>query len=133
MEKIIETKWLDRSLIVGPHLALVLSEKEFHQAMKDCHIPKPERGAWLKNSYCDATVHHLENPQGSQCCIVALRVTKKHSIMQVNAMLVHEAVHIWQAFKQHIGERKPSREFEAYSIQAIAQRLMESYDDRGKR
>ena len=80
-----------------------------------------------------AAVHHLENPQGSQCCIVALRVTKKHSLMQVNAMLVHESVHIWQAFKQHIGERKPSREFEAYAIQTIAQRLMESYDDRGKR
>ena len=39
-------------------------------------------------------------------------------------MLLHEAVHIWQIVKRRMGEREPSVEFEAYSIQAIAQDLL---------
>lgn len=32
-----------------------------------------------------------------------------------------------QAWKKHIGEHKPSEEFEAYSIQTISQNLMHAY------
>jgi hypothetical protein len=42
-------------------------------------------------------------------------------------MLVHEAVHVWQFHCENIGEREPSIEFEAYSIQAVSQFLMEAY------
>jgi hypothetical protein len=49
--------------------------------------------------------------------------------LQVAALLVHEAVHVWQLFRESIGEHGPSKEFEAYSIQAISQRLMERYRD----
>lgn len=43
---------------------------------------------------------------------------------------MHEAVHVFQHFKKSIGERKPSKEFEAYAIQSIADRLMNEYADR---
>lgn len=42
-------------------------------------------------------------------------------------MLTHEAVHIWQEIKLQLGEKEPSYEFEAYSIQNISQNLMEAY------
>jgi len=36
---------------------------------------------------------------------------------------------VWQEYSSRIGETNPSSEFEAYSIQAIAQRLMTAYAD----
>ncbi|MDC4442181.1 hypothetical protein OHV35_01985 [Acinetobacter baumannii] len=48
--------------------------------------------------------------------------------IQVYGLLLHEAVHIWQIVKRRMGEREPSVEFEAYSIQAIAQDLFEMFE-----
>lgn len=120
-------QWLERSLIAGPFITLVLSEKQFNKAMKHCHISKADMGPWIKTPHADATVHFLENPSKEQCCIVALRVKKKTTADQIVGILVHESVHIWQRFKRRIGEECPSDEFEAYSIQSISQRLIEAY------
>ncbi|MCF1332090.1 hypothetical protein LH678_07120 [Acinetobacter baumannii] len=49
--------------------------------------------------------------------------------IQVYGLLLHEAVHIWQIVKKRMGESEPSVEFEAYSIQAIAQDLFEMYEE----
>ncbi|MEI1687074.1 hypothetical protein V8P55_02170 [Acinetobacter baumannii] len=48
--------------------------------------------------------------------------------IQVYGLLLHEAVHVWQIVKRRMGEREPSVEFEAYSIQAIAQDLFEMFE-----
>ena len=119
--------WIDRDLIVGPYIALVQSEKQFHAAMSHCQIPKADHDDWIKTPTANATMHWFNNPAGEQCCIVALRMKKGISLIQVYGLLVHEAVHIWQAFRERIGEDNPSKEFEAYSIQAISQRLMAAY------
>jgi len=42
-------------------------------------------------------------------------------------LLIHEAVHVWQNVRDLISEDRPSREFEAYSIQSIAQKLIDAY------
>ena len=42
-------------------------------------------------------------------------------------MLVHEAVHVWQAYCREIGERNPGDEQEAYAVQSIAQELMAEF------
>ena len=122
-----KTKWLDRELITGPYIALVLSEKGFHAAMRHCKIPKTERSNWIKSPSADATAHTLINPSGDLCCIVALRRKPNMDPNGVVGLLVHESVHIWQQFKAHIGENNPSSEFEAYVIQSIAQRLISDY------
>jgi hypothetical protein len=46
----------------------------------------------------------------------------------VVALLVHEAVHLWQYIKEDIGEHNPSKEFEAYAIQNLTQELLQSYN-----
>ncbi|QHJ00113.1 hypothetical protein GT347_20295 [Xylophilus rhododendri] len=122
--------WLDRSLIVGPYLTLCLSEVEFRRAMKRCTVAVADQPAWIRNDQSDATVHWLTNPKGCLVCIVCVRPRADTTGIQVAAMLVHEAVHIWQRFLLDIGEDQPSAEFEAYSIQAISQRLMEAYAER---
>jgi hypothetical protein len=125
-----KVEWLYRSLIVGPYLALVLSSEEFHRALDHCRIPKADRASWMKTEHSNATSTYLENPDGELVCVVALRVKEGVTGVQIAALLVHEAVHVWQQFCERIGEDKPSAEFEAYSIQSIAQALMQAYADR---
>ncbi|HEE6574468.1 UNVERIFIED_CONTAM: hypothetical protein KWE62_17950 [Acinetobacter baumannii] len=60
--------------------------------------------------------------------IVQIGDTEDKDQIQVYGLLLHEAVHIWQIVKRRMGERDPSVEFEAYSIQAIAQDLFEMFE-----
>lgn len=118
-------KWCDNSLIRGPFFCLCLNEKEYLKQTKELGIKEPDK--WVISGK-HATVHYLTNSEGKLCCVVCLTEYSDHSTPEIYAVLTHEAVHIWQEFKEWIGETKPSREFEAYSIQAISQELFESFE-----
>ncbi len=119
--------WLDRSLVTSPvHYGLCKTEKAFKKELKRLGIRKKDRPDFLKSSYADATVHFFES-EGKECAIVCLGDTKGHTPNEIVGLLIHEAVHIWQEIKANIGEQHPSSEFEAYSIQTIAQNLIEAY------
>lgn len=60
--------------------------------------------------------------------VVQIGDCSKWDLIQIHGLLLHEAVHIWQEIAQLMGEENPSVEFEAYSIQAIAQDLFEMYE-----
>ncbi|MFH3942297.1 hypothetical protein ACJBLD_17075 [Acinetobacter nosocomialis] len=60
--------------------------------------------------------------------IVQIGDTSDKDQIQVYGLLLHEAVHVWQFVKRRMGEHEPSVEFEAYSIQAIAQDLFEMFE-----
>lgn len=126
-------KWLDRSLIVGPFVTLVLSDKQYQKAMDHCRIAKNDRSDWIKTPTADATVHFLEDGDKDMVAVVAIRVKKQTNPNAIIGLLAHESVHIWQRFKRRIGENEPSDEFEAYSIQTITQRLIEAYSKQAKR
>lgn len=82
------------------------------------------------HSGADAQVDYYDD--GKQC-IVQLGDCGERTLIEVYGLLLHEAVHIWQRVKVLMGESTPSIEFEAYSIQRIAQDLFymfqESEDD----
>lgn len=124
-------EWLDRDLIVSPYsFALCLSKKQFKKEMKRLELPRKKWPQFLATPHASATVHFFERHGDIDfCAIVCLGDTSKVELEQVYSMLVHEAVHIWQEIRANIGERYPSSEFEAYSIQAISQRLMFSYKE----
>lgn len=76
----------------------------------------------------DAMVHFMV--QGMrELALVCIRVRRGIDRNQVVSLLLHEAVHIWQAMEDKIGEDKPGKEIEAYHIQRIAQDLIYWYDD----
>ena len=119
-------KWLGRSLITGPYLTLVLNERDYQRAMTHFKVPVGERASWVRPR-ADATAHMLDHPDSGLACVVAMRTREGLTGIEIAGLLVHEAVHIFQEWCSHHGEAKPSAEFEAYSIQPIAQRLMASY------
>lgn len=65
-------------------------------------------------------------------CVVQLGDTGERSLIEIHGLLLHEAVHIWQKIKALMGEKEPSVEFEAYSVQQIAQNLFEMYQESEK-
>ncbi len=122
-------KWLDRSLVISPiHYGLCKTEKAFKKELKRLGIRKKDRPDFLKSPHANATVHFFERDDGV-CAIVCLGNTEGRTPNEIVGLLIHEAVHIFQEIKANIGEQHPSSEFEAYSIQTIAQHLIEAYSE----
>lgn len=107
-------------------MAVCLSEEGFIREMKRMRIPKEMRPNWVLNKHSDATAHFFENDKGI-AVVVCLRGWENRDPLEVAGLIVHEAVHIWQEVRSAIGEKNPSSEFEAYSIQSISQSLMSGF------
>jgi hypothetical protein len=119
--------WLDRDALPPlPYLTLCLSKKEYTAVCRHLNLKNPLD--WL-NAGADATLHTVENA-GKRTCIVCIKINPARSIEQVFSLLVHEAVHVWQGYRDDmIREHNPSSELEAYVIQGISQSLMIAYSE----
>ena len=125
-------KWLGRRMMTLPvFLGLCQDERKFKKEL--LRLKLTETWPWLTSDHADATTHFLHNDKGDRTVIVCIRNKPGITLCQAYALLVHESVHVWQEVKEIIGEREPSKEFEAYSIQAIAQELMVAYRHPTKR
>jgi hypothetical protein len=122
-------KWCNRTLVSSPwNYCLVLTQKEFDRILKKHKIsdiePDDER---LSNAA--ATVSFYTTHKGCRIAIVKMGENyKKYSKIQIYGLLVHEGTHIWQAVRETLFEDEPSSEFEAYSVQKIAQELMWAFE-----
>lgn len=126
-------EWLDRSLFRSPYrIALCLSEKDYQSQLRRLKMPLDCWDRWLGDDQ-DASLHYFEAPSKEDIAIVTIRPRDDVTGCWIAALLVHEAVHVFQRSMQLAGEEKPSKEFEAYGIQRIAQGLMESYIRQTKR
>lgn len=130
------SNWLNRVLVQSSHhLALCLTEEQFHQKLKELKVPKKDYPPFLGSWHSHATTHFLVNEgQKSAAAIVCIAAMDKYSYAETAALICHEAVHVWQAIRETLGEKEPSSEFEAYSIQNIVQTLLYEYERlRGKK
>lgn len=85
-----------------------------------------DKQAYFLDNGADAQVTWFE---GGRKQIVQLGNTEGIDPIAVVGLLAHESVHVWQAIQNYIGEKEPSREFEAYSIQRILQDLLWSHKE----
>ena len=119
-------KWLNRTLVTSPYCyGLCLTEKEFHKELRKLGVPLhsfPEHTKYASG----ASTHYLESGD-DKVAIVCLGNTRGYTKEQIHALIAHEAVHVWQAICDELGETSPSIEFEAYSLQQITQNLLTSY------
>lgn len=129
MSKADNPKWLDRTLIVSSHFfTLCTTEDGFTKVLKHLQIPKGQRPPFVNNWHSDATAHYFENRgERTKSVVVCVANFEKKSPPQIAGLLAHEATHIWQQIKDDYGERNPSPEFEAYSIQSITQQLLTEF------
>lgn len=123
--------WLSQTLITSPvKYALCLSESEFKSYLDE--ICPGRSSPYLSTPYALATAQCFDNSTtGQRYVVVCLNPNlAERPLCEVIGLLVHEATHIWQEIRDHIGESKPSVEFEAYSMQQISQNLVEEYLNR---
>lgn len=118
-------KWLGRDTVRTPHMTLCLSAKEFECVARHCKVSDP--GPWIDEQRQAACVHTWERKGILTCVVCLLPSALGDDPIEVAGTLVHESVHIFQSLCDSIGERNPSREFEAYSIQRISQELMTEF------
>lgn len=122
--------WLQRETVVTPHMILCESEEQYLQIMK--HLNCKYFNRWISPNQ-NATMHSLIRDDKITCIVcIDFKLCATKTLPEVCGLLVHEATHIWQELCESIGEHSPSKEFQAYSIQCIAQRLISDFMERGK-
>ena len=125
--------WANSALVYCPILyAVCYSEADFKRELKRLKVKADV--PFMASTHAHMTTHHFEMG-GKNIAIVCVGDTSTLRLVEIVGLLAHEATHIWQTAKDHIGEHRPSAEFEAYSIQWIVQQLIESWaakDKRGK-
>jgi hypothetical protein len=116
---------IDNALFINPcQVYLCKTEKEFKQLLKKFNV---KESVSFLGKYAHATTHFLE--QGNDnVIIVCIPKNQKQSQRQIHALLVHEAVHIWQKIRDVINEPHPCSEFEAYAIQNLCLNLFRKYE-----
>lgn len=119
-----KTKWLDRSLMRGGCLTLVTTQAEYKRALKDMNLTADDRFV-TEGSY--ATTHTLDSASGELAFIVGVDMARMKDFDSITlaALLVHEAVHVWQGTERAAGTMGCfGSEGEAYAIQNISAELM---------
>lgn len=119
--------WLERNLLFGGFLALATSQEEFDQALVEIKVT--DKIEFVPNGW-PACTHTFDNVDGSIACVVGLDLERcaQEDPIDVAALLVHEAVHVWQQNEIKAGKLGCfGDEGEAYAIQNISTRLMLEY------
>lgn len=121
-------EYLDDALLIRPcDVGLCVDEKSYLREMKRLKVERPS--VWITGGKA-ATVHLFDNSGNGReliiVCIDMVEMEKEEPIV-VACVLVHEAVHIFDSICEAWGEKHPSSEFKAYSIQRLSQQLMRTY------
>lgn len=129
-----KARYLERALMFSKvWYCLVLSEREYHAELRRLKIARGDGGPFLPDGHHGAEVTWISF-EGRICGIV--KIDPAHCLKllpcQVYAMLVHEAVHLWQRHAKEIGSDNAGEE-EAYAIQRYAQALIHEFDRRVRR
>lgn len=124
-----KARWLNRTLtFCAYYYCLCTTEKQFYAELKRLGILEKDWPSYISNAQSHATTHTfvLDNKAIAIVCLEKQFVNYKG--VEIAALLVHEAVHIWQKHAVRIGSfNDHGDEEEAYAIQSISQELMTSF------
>ncbi len=123
--------WGGRNLFLSPvHYALYVTEESFREELRKMEYKNWQEEVFIPTGAA-AVVQSFKSDVGVWLNLICIdrEACKDKDINEIHAILCHEAVHVWQNIKEAIHEEKPSREFEAHSIQSICQELFYLYDD----
>lgn len=121
--KATKTRWLDRTLVLGPYLCLCLSEAEYMAAAKHCGWRDARKDTWCLPE--SGRVHYdFDGPK--PVAVVCVNYVDASEVA-VAGILVHEAMHIWQGWLRSMGEDSPGDEVSAYAVQNLVVLLMDEW------
>lgn len=108
-------------------VGLCLSQEEFDEAASRLGILEPAEYSKPGGAKAWTMVNEENHLYALVCVGEDLQKSPQHIIY---GLLAHEAVHVWQAFRDSIGEERPGIEQEAYGIGQICEALFEEYAKR---
>lgn len=114
--------WLHDGLL-PVHIAFCPSEYAWNKLMKKFKVPDPD--PWHKDGRQAFTATFYGQRNGAANFIVSINHDK--NAHDTYLTIVHEAVHVWQFTCDHMAERRPGIEMEAYSIEHIVDGLIKAY------
>lgn len=118
-------KWLNRRVAkLGPYLTLCLSQEELScvlRGMTKEYVEFPLSGALC------TVLYHQKTDEICAVVSVSKQSQERCNAIEMAGLLIHEAVHVWQAYAKDMGEERPGNEQEAYAIQGISQELLDEY------
>ncbi|MFA2889648.1 hypothetical protein [Acinetobacter pittii] len=106
------------------HVQYTLARNQLHMDLLFEDMNKVD--TFLSNEGAAAQVNYYSD---GAYAVVQLGDTSERKLIEIHGLLLHEAVHVWQKVKKLMREKEPSSEFEAYSIQAIAQDLFKMFEE----
>lgn len=115
-----KTKWLDRTIVYGGYLCLVLSQKEYDKVMRKMGVP-------TETVYKSGGCTMLTNDEGKLTNIICLGNFLGQSLSSILALLAHECVHAADNTFESMKEKAPSKEFKAYVVQNIMQNVTDEF------
>jgi hypothetical protein len=128
----VKGKFLSGDVIWLPfRYCLFTRPKDYFDSLKKAGIDKSDWGEFVPGDKGAAT--HFWRFKDLQVLIVCMDRNCGKDPLQITSLLFHEAVHIWQELIKHMGEKEPSDEFMAYSIQWIGQQLCYEFRRQVKR
>lgn len=104
---------------------LCLDEKTYLAECKKLNIGSPT--PFLKEG-SGATTHFADGDKGVSVALVCMSIKEERTILAHYALLVHEAVHVYQEMMAQMREERAGKEVEAYYIQRISLDLMDELE-----
>ncbi|OWT68074.1 MULTISPECIES: hypothetical protein [unclassified Achromobacter] len=103
------------------------SAVEFYREMRQLKCDDPPSFTCDKS----AAVHTFEGSDDSIRMLLTLDpvAAAAQDGIEIAALLAHEAVHVMQECRRWMGEKEPGSEWEAYTVQHVAQEFMGWYQD----
>jgi hypothetical protein len=118
--------WLERSVAFGPCYAVIVREEDFRAEAK--RLGEPDL-PWITAKQC-ARCYHLQHSAGGRVVLVAINLeheAHKEDPEEILITLCHEAVHVYQEWREMLQGDDVGRELEAQAIENFTRQLWRGY------
>lgn len=125
------TRWLNRTLVLGPHLCLCTSEPDFERVAK--------RLGWRGDGYLNpwvsgsnAACTHMDISSTTPTAVVCIPSIADMDDVYAAGIIAQESANIWSEWIACMGETAPGEEISAHAIQNLVVILMSELDRQRK-
>jgi len=122
-----KAEWVGRTVVSAiPYIGICVSEDQLKREVKRLNASGDVQ--WCSKTGARTNFFISKNDDKSICIVCMNKTYEGYTMQEVQGLLVHEAVHVWQHVLVMMGEESPGIEIEAYAIQQIYINLSCGYD-----